>query len=71
MKKLYRNPSEGKIARVCAGIGNYFDIDPVIVRLCFLFTLFLGCGLLVYIIAWIIVPKDTMKAMYPGSAKTA
>jgi phage shock protein PspC (stress-responsive transcriptional regulator) len=38
---------------------------------CVFFTLFLGCGLLVYIIAWNIVPKDTMKAMYPGSAKTA
>ncbi|MBT3179450.1 MAG: PspC domain-containing protein [Candidatus Marinimicrobia bacterium] len=57
MKKLYRIPQEGKIAGVCVGMGEYFDIDPVIVRLFFLLSLFMGGGLIVYIIAWIIVPK--------------
>ena len=57
MKKLYRIPEEGKIAGVCVGMGEYFDIDPVIVRLFFLLSLFMGGGLIVYIIAWIIVPK--------------
>ena len=56
MKRLHRNKKDGKIAGICAGIGDYFDIDPVIVRLLFLLALFLGGGLIVYIIAWIIVP---------------
>ena len=56
MKKLHRNKKDGKIAGICAGIGDYFDIDPVIVRLLFLLALFLGGGLIVYIIAWIVIP---------------
>ena len=56
MKRLHRNKKNGKIAGICSGIGDYFDIDPVIVRLLFLLALFLGGGLIVYIIAWIIVP---------------
>ena len=58
MKKLYRNKTDYKIAGICSGIGDYFDIDPVIIRLVFLLALFLGGGL-VYIIGWIIIPiKD-------------
>ena len=56
MKRLHRNKKNGKIAGICSGIGDYFDIDPVIVRLLFLLALFLGGGLIVYIIAWIIIP---------------
>ena len=56
MQRLHRNKQDGKIAGICSGIGDYFDIDPVIVRLLFLLALFLGGGLIVYIIAWIIVP---------------
>ena len=57
MKRLYRNKEEGKIAGVCAGLGDYFEIDPVIIRLVFLLALFLGAGLIVYLIAWVIIPK--------------
>ena len=56
-KKLYRNNQTGIIAGVCAGLGEYFDIDPVIIRILWLLMFFsFGIGLLVYIIAWIIVP---------------
>ena len=59
MKKLYRNETDCKIAGICSGIGDYFEIDPVIIRLGFLLALFLGAGLIVYIIGWIIIPiKD-------------
>ena len=59
MKKLYRNKTDGKIAGICSGIGDYFEIDTVIIRLVFLLGLFLGGGLIVYIIGWIIIPlKD-------------
>ena len=56
MKKLYRNKTDSKIAGICSGIGDYFEIDPVIIRLLFLLGLFLGGGLIVYIIGWIIIP---------------
>jgi len=56
MKRLYRNKKESKIAGVCLGISDYFSVDPVIIRLIFLITFFLGGGLIVYIIAWIIIP---------------
>jgi phage shock protein PspC (stress-responsive transcriptional regulator) len=45
------------IGGVCSGIANYFDIDPVIVRL-IMVVLFLGAGigLLAYLIAWAVIP---------------
>ena len=60
MKKLYRDKTDSKIAGVCSGIGDYFEIDPVMIRLLFLMGFFLGGGgLIVYIIGWIIIPlKD-------------
>ncbi len=56
MKRLYRNKSEGKLGGVCAGLGDYFNIDPVIIRLAFLLLLFAGGGI-AYLVAWIIVPE--------------
>ena len=58
-KKLYRSKTDSKIAGICSGIGDYFEIDPVIIRLLFLLGFFLGGGLIVYIIGWIVIPlKD-------------
>ena len=56
MKRLYRNKKESKIAGVCLGISDYFSVDPVIIRLIFLITFFLGAGPIVYIICWIVMP---------------
>lgn len=56
-RRLYRNPNDKIIGGVCSGVANYFDIDPVIVRLVFaILFLTAGIGLLAYILAWIIVP---------------
>lgn len=58
-KRLYRSITDKKIAGVCAGLGNYFDVDPTIVRLlAVVFVLAGGSGLLAYIIAWIVVPEE-------------
>lgn len=56
-RRLFRNPNDKIIGGVCSGLANYFDIDPVIVRL-IMVVLFLGAGigLLAYIIAWIVIP---------------
>ncbi len=57
-KKLYRSVEDKKIAGVCSGLGEYFDIDPTIIRLIWLAMIFaVGSGVLAYIIAWIIVPE--------------
>lgn len=56
MKKLYRSRDSRIIAGVCGGIGEYFEVDPVIVRIIFLLLVFSAVSPLVYIIAWIIVP---------------
>jgi phage shock protein C len=56
-KKLYRIPSEGMIAGICAGLGEYLDADPTIVRLVFVLLTLAGfSGVLIYIIMWLIVP---------------
>ena len=55
-KRLYRNKQDAKIAGICSGIGDYFKIDPIMIRLLFLVALFLGGGLIVYIIGWLVIP---------------
>lgn len=58
-KKLYRSKQNKVIAGICGGIGNYFDIDPIIIRILLVVAAFSGgVGLLVYFIAWIIIPKE-------------
>lgn len=58
-KKLYKSRTNKKVAGVCGGIGEYFNIDPTLVRLGFVALSFLaGGGLLVYIIAAIIIPDQ-------------
>lgn len=60
MKRLYRSTDDRKIAGVCGGLGEHFDVDPVFFRLVFLALLcFGGIGLLAYLAMWIMVPlKD-------------
>lgn len=57
-KQLYKSSTNKKIAGVCGGIGEYFDIDPTLVRLGFVALSFMfGGGLVVYILAAIIMPE--------------
>jgi phage shock protein PspC (stress-responsive transcriptional regulator) len=56
-KRLYRNPDDVIIGGVCSGLGAYFDIDPVWIRIIFIVLLFPGgLGLWLYIILWIVIP---------------
>jgi phage shock protein C len=58
-KKLYRSETNRVLAGVAGGLGEYFSIDPTIVRLIFvLLTVFGGGGVLVYIILWILIPSE-------------
>lgn len=59
-KRLVRPRVGRKIAGVCAGFAEYFDIDVTIVRVVWLIVaLFGGGGILAYIIAWIIMPEES------------
>ncbi len=57
-KKLLRSENK-KLCGVCGGLGEYFDIDPTIIRLaaavCTFFTV--GAGILLYLIAALIIPS--------------
>ena len=69
-KKLYKSDRDKMIGGVCAGIGEYFDIDPTLVRLGFVALCALaGGGLLAYIVALIIIPRAPEG--YDPSAQTA
>ena len=57
-KRLYRSRENAMLAGVCGGIGEFFDIDPTIVRLAWVVLGFCGgVGLWAYIIAAVIIPQ--------------
>lgn len=59
MKHLYRSHSNRVLGGVCGGLGHYFNIDAVLIRLVWLLLiLFGGVGLILYLIAWLIVPIE-------------
>jgi phage shock protein C len=59
-KRLYRSGKDKVLGGVCGGIAEYLDVDPVIIRLIWIFLslISLGAGILVYLIAWIIIPMN-------------
>ncbi|MFO8059590.1 MAG: PspC domain-containing protein [Bacillota bacterium] len=63
MKRLYRSRRNRVIGGVCGGIAGYLAADVSIVRLAWvLFSLVGGAGILLYILAWIIVPEEPVRA---------
>ena len=57
-RKIYLSNTNKKIGGVCGGLGEYFGIDPTIVRSLWVLAVFLeGIGLLAYFIAWIVMPR--------------
>ncbi len=58
-KKLVRSNDDRMIAGVCSGLGDYLGIDPTVIRILFvLFSVFVGGGILVYLILWIVMPLE-------------
>ena len=63
-KRLTRSRTERWIGGVCGGIGNYFNVDPTVIRVIFvLAALILGGGLLIYLILWLIIPLETEETL--------
>ena len=62
-KRLYRSTDDVMISGVCGGIAEYFDVDPTIVRLLWVFLTIgsMGIGLIMYIAMAIIVPETPKK----------
>lgn len=61
IKKLYRSRTTNrKIAGVCAGLGDYFNVDPTIMRLLFILVILfsVGFGIIAYILMWVITPEE-------------
>jgi len=66
-KRLVRPRAGRKIAGVCIGVSEYFDLDVTVVRLVWLITSFMtGIGLLAYPIAWIVIPEEPLMLPMPS-----
>ncbi len=60
--QIYRSETNKFIGGVCGGLGEYFNIDPSIIRLVFvLLTVFGGSGIIIYLVLWIIIPSKSQK----------
>jgi phage shock protein C len=59
-RKLYRSRNNRMIAGVCAGLAEFFGIDPTVVRLLFAAGALLGFGsfILIYIVMFVVVPEE-------------
>lgn len=69
MKHLYKSQKNKMLAGVCGGLAEYFDVDPVLVRILFIvFTIFGGFAVLAYIIGAIIIPYPPLE---PGDLAAA
>lgn len=67
-KKLYRSKENKIIAGVCGGIAEYFNIDPIWIRLAMVLLFFAdGIGLIIYVLAWILVPRNPKQKRSPDT----
>jgi phage shock protein C len=65
-KRLVRPRQGRKIAGVCLGFAEYFDLDVVLVRLVWAVALLCGFGVAAYFAAWIIVPEEPLLLSAPS-----
>lgn len=59
-KRLYRSRTNRKVAGVCGGLGDYFNVDPTIMRLIYIMVILfsVGLGILAYIVMWVVMPEE-------------
>ena len=61
--RLYRSRENRTIWGICGGLGNYFGVDPVLIRVIAVLTIiFGGWGLLVYLILYFVIPIEPLDA---------
>lgn len=62
--RLYRSTTNRMVAGVAGGLGEYFNIDPNIIRIIFiLLGLTNGVGIIIYILMWVLIPTDTQLSL--------
>jgi phage shock protein PspC (stress-responsive transcriptional regulator) len=66
--RLTRSESDRRIAGVCGGLGEYFGIDPILIRIGFVLLALMGPGALIYIVLWIVMPRGEPAAAMPPTA---
>ena len=58
-KRLFRSRKERIVGGICGGLGQYLNVDPVLIRVIWAVLFFaFGAGFLAYILAWIIIPEE-------------
>jgi phage shock protein PspC (stress-responsive transcriptional regulator) len=63
IRRLYRSRTNRKIAGVCGGLGEYFNVDPVFIRIVWVVLILgAGVGLLAYLICWLVIPNQPAPA---------
>jgi phage shock protein C len=72
MKRLYRSKNDRMLGGVCAGLGEHLEIDPTVIRLVWVVitVLSIGTGILVYILAWILIPEEDTGLSAPKVQKS-
>lgn len=64
VKKLYRSDTDKIIFGVCGGLGEYFEIDPLIIRIIFIILAFAsGSGVIIYLILAVLMPREDDKSV--------
>jgi len=59
IRRVYRSRKNKLLGGVCSGIAEYFEIDPVLVRLLFVLLFFMGfAGIIIYLVAWLLIPEN-------------
>ena len=69
VRRLVRSQTDGKIAGVCAGLADYFEVDVVLIRLLWVVLTivpgFIIGGVLAYLAAWLVMPETTEPVSVP------
>jgi len=66
-KRLRRSRTEKMIGGVCGGLGEYFNVDPTIIRVLWVaITLLGGAGVIAYLILWIVMPLEPPTPLAPS-----
>lgn len=60
VKRLYRSRKERMLAGICGGLGQYMGVDPTLVRLIFVLSVFLTftTSLFLYFVLWLVIPEE-------------
>ena len=71
-KRLLRSPVDKKIAGVCGGFAEYFEVDPAVVRIIWLLlAIFTGIGFIAYFVAWLVMPLAPERLPAPAQSAGA